>query len=138
MVLKHLVRYMAGHAEQHMYSSSRTQKIGSLSSAESETCAAASAVMDSILIRVILFWILQVRILMHLYLDSSAARGVLLRCGVGRLHLSCRILWLQNLFNEKVLQAKAVLNDQSSRKRLSIGRLESPMFLCAGVARALS
>ena len=58
-----------------VYSSSRTQKIVSLSSAESETYAAASAVMDAILIRTILCWVLQVRILMYLYLDSSAARG---------------------------------------------------------------
>ena len=49
-----------------VYSSSRIQKIVSLSSAESETYAAASAVMDAMLIRVILCWILQVRILMYL------------------------------------------------------------------------
>ena len=42
-----------------------TQKIVSLSSAESETSAAASAVMDAILIRTILCWVLQVRILMN-------------------------------------------------------------------------
>ena len=72
-----------------VYPSSRTQKIVSLSSAESETYAAASAVMDAILIRTILCWVLQVRILMYLYLDSSAGRGVLSRRGVGRLsHLS--------------------------------------------------
>ena len=72
-----------------VYSSSRTQKIVSLSSAESETYAAASAVMDAILIRTILCWVLQVRILMYLHLDSSAGRGVLSRRGVGRLsHLS--------------------------------------------------
>ena len=41
-----------------VYSSSRTQKIVSLSSAESETYAAASAVMDAILIRTILCWVL--------------------------------------------------------------------------------
>ena len=56
-----------------VYSSSRTQKIVSLSNAESETYAAASAVMDAIVIRTILCWALQVRILMYLYLDSSAA-----------------------------------------------------------------
>ena len=118
-----------------VYSSSRTQKIVSLSSAESETYAAASAVMDAILIKVIRCWILQVRILMYLYLDSSAARGILSRRGVGRLrHLSCRILWLQDLVNERVLQVKAVLGTVNpadiSTKRLSIGRLESLMFLC--------
>ena len=117
-----------------VYSSPRTQKIVSLSSAESETYAAASAVMDAILIRTILCWVLQVRILMYLYLDSSAARGVLSRRGVGRLrHLSCRVLWLQNLVVEKMLQVKAVLGTINpadvSTKRLSIARLESLMFL---------
>lgn len=34
------------------------------------TYAAASAVMDAILIRTILCWVLQIRILMYLYLDS--------------------------------------------------------------------
>ena len=110
-VLKHLVGYLAGHADQHVslrwkgihsgilkdyecdesvlevfsdadwasdrdtrrsvsgsaiffggclvYSSSRTQKIVSLPSAESETYAAASAVMDAILIRAIISWVLQ-------------------------------------------------------------------------------
>ena len=63
----------------------------------------------------------------NLYLDSSAARGVLSRRGVGRLrHLSCRVLWLQNLVVEKMLQVKAVFgNNQSSRcfnKRLSIAQ----------------
>ena len=37
--------------------------------------------------------------MMCLYLDSSAARGVLSGKGAGRLrHLSCRVLWLQDLF----------------------------------------
>ena len=90
--------------------------------------------LDAILIRTILRWELQVRILMYLYLDSSAARGVLSRRGVGRLrHLSCRVLWLQNLVVEKMLQVKAVLGTINradvSIKRLSIARLESLMFL---------
>ena len=47
---------------------------------------------------------------MRLYLDSSAARGVLARRGVGRLrHLSCRILWLQDLVMEKRLLVRSVM-----------------------------
>ena len=66
--------------------------------------------------------------------NSSAARGVLSRRGVGRLrHLSCRVLWLQNLVVEKMLQVIAVLGTINpadvSTKRLSIARLESLMFL---------
>ena len=186
VVLKHLVGYLAGHADQHVslrwkgihsglikdyeceepvlevfsdadwasdrdtrrsvsgsaiffggclvYSSSRTQKIVSLSSAESETYAAASAVMDAILIRAIISWVLQSTILMCLYIDSSAARGILPRRGVGRLrHLSCRVLWLQNLVGEKLLMVKAVLGainpSDIATKRLSISRLESLLYL---------
>ena len=186
IVLKHLVGYLAGHADQHVslrwkgihsglikdyeceepvlevfsdadcasdrdtrrsvsgaaiffggclvYTSSRTQKIVSLSSAESETYAAASAVMDAILIRAIISWVLQSTILMCLYIDSSAARGILSRRGVGRLrHLSCRVLWLQNLVGEKLLMVKAVLGainpSDIATKRLSISRLESLLYL---------
>eukprot|EP00435_Cladocopium_sp_Y103_P067596 s26_g30.t1 len=93
-----------------VYSSSRTPKVVSLSSAESETYAAASAVMDAILIHSILFWLLQLHIVMCLHLDSSASRGILSRKGVGRLrHLSCRVLWLQDLVSEKLLLVKSVL-----------------------------
>ena len=56
-----------------VHSSSRTQKIVSLSSTECETYAAASAVMDASLGNSIFTWILQCRNLMYLYLDSSAA-----------------------------------------------------------------
>ena len=186
IVLKHLVGYLAGHADQHVslrwkgihsgllkdyeceepvlevfsdadwasdrdtrrsvsgaaiffggclvYSSSRTQKIVSLSSAESETYAAASAAMDAILIRAIISWMLQSTILMCLYIDSSAARGILSRRGVGRLrHLSCRVLWLQDLVGEKLLMVKAVLGainpSDIATKRLSISRLESLLYL---------
>ena len=87
---------------------------------------------SSLELRTILCWVLQVRILMYLY--SSAACGVLSRRGVGRLrHLSCRVLWLQNLVVEKMLQVKAVLGTidpaDVSTKRLSIARLESLMYL---------
>ena len=182
MVLKHLVGYMAAHADQCMslkwkglhagvfkqyeneepmveifsdadwaadretrrsvsgaaiyvggclaYSSSRTQKIVSLSSAESETYAAASATMDAILITTIFSWLLRCHFMMCLYLDSSAARGVLSRKGVGRLrHLSCRILWMQDLVMEKRLLVRSVMGALNpadiATKRLSAARLES-------------
>jgi len=49
------------------------------------TYAAASATMDAILITTIFSWLLRCQFTMCLYLDSSAARGVLSRKGVGRL-----------------------------------------------------
>ena len=82
----------------------------SLSSAESETYAAASATMDGTLIRLIFSWLLGCHMLMCLYLDPSAAKGILSRKGVGRLrHLSCRVLWLQDLVSQKLFRVKSVL-----------------------------
>ena len=108
----------------------------SLPSAESETYAAASAVMDAILITAIisLSWLLQLTILMCLHVDSSAARGILSRRGVGRLrHLSCRVLWFQNLVGEKLLMVKPFLGAinpaDTATKRLSVNRLESLLYL---------
>ena len=57
-----------------VYSSSRSQKVVSLSSAESETYFAASAVMGAILIQSIFAWLLECHMLMCLYLDPFAAR----------------------------------------------------------------
>ena len=75
-----------------LHSPSRTQKIVSLSSAESEMYAAASGACDAVLIVGIFQWMLQ----LCLYVDSAAARGVVIRRGVGKVrHLSCRSLWLQ-------------------------------------------
>jgi hypothetical protein len=114
-----------------VYSSSRTQKVVSLSSAESETYAAASAVMDAILIQSIFAWLLQqCHMLMCLYLDSSAARGILSRKGVGRLrHLSCRVLWFQDLVSERRWMVKAVFRAVNpadvATKRLSAARIGS-------------
>ena len=97
--------------------------------------------------RVILCWILQVRILMYLYLDSSAARGVLSRRRVGRLrHLSCRILWLQNLVNEKLRKcckskpflAQSIQLTFPRNVSASAGWKVSYFFVESGVARALS
>ena len=103
------------------------------------TYAAASATMDAILIASILSWVLRCQVMMCLYLDSSAARGILERKGVGRLrHLSCRALWLQDLVMEKRLLVKAILGALNpadiSTKRMSAARLES-LYYFLGIWR---
>ena len=60
-----------------LHSSSRTQKIVSLSSAESEMYAATSGACDSVLIVGILKWMFDAFFQSHLYLDSAAARGII-------------------------------------------------------------
>ena len=78
-----------------LFSASRTQKVISLSSAEAEVYAASSGSSDAILLARILTWISGKRTSIYVYTDSSDAKGILQRRGVGRLrHLSCRILWL--------------------------------------------
>ena len=86
-----------------MYSSSRTQKVISLSSGEAEVYAASSAACDSILLSKMVSFLTGAGVVVHHFLDSSAARGILSRQGVGRIrHLSCRVLWLQTLVNRKI------------------------------------
>ena len=68
---------------------------------------------------------------MCLYIDSSAERGIL--SGVCRLrHVSCRVLWLQNVVGEKLLMVKADEGANPSdvaTKRLSISRSQSLLYL---------
>ena len=66
-------------------------------------------------------------------LDSSAAKGVLSRTGVGRpTRLSCRVLWLQDLVSQKLLMVRAILGTINpadiATKRLSVSRLQSLSF----------
>ncbi len=91
-----------------LFSSSRTQKVISLSSGEAEVYAASSSACDGILIgRLIHFSTGQI-VLIHHLMDSSAARGVLVRQGVGRIrHLSC---WVQQLVKLKGKLSDAIFN----------------------------
>ena len=88
-----------------IYSASRTQKIISLSSAEAEVYACSSGASDAILLARLLTWITNKRTHIHIYTDSSGTKGILNRRGVGRLrHLSCRILWLQDMVGNGMLK----------------------------------
>ena len=68
----------------------------------------------------------------HNHTDSSGAKGILLRQGVGKVrHLSCRILWLQDLINNgqvKLSTVPGALNPADiGTKRLPCNRLKSLM-----------
>ena len=85
-----------------LYSSSRTQRVISLSSAEAEVYAASSSACDGILIAKLVKFCIGQPVVLHHLMDSAAARGILARQGVGRIrHLSCRILWLQQLVKQR-------------------------------------
>ena len=117
-----------------LHSSSRTQKIVSLSSAESEMYAAASGACDSVLIVGILKWMFDAFFQIHLYLDSAAARGIINRRGVGKVrHLSCRSLRLQERMADGSLVVSPVSGTTSpadiGAKRPNVNRMKGLMFL---------
>ena len=69
-----------------------------------------------------------------LFTDGSGARGILQRQGVGRVrHLSCRILWLQDLINGgsiKLCTVAGAMNPADiGTKRLPAARMRSLMSL---------
>ncbi len=87
-----------------LFSSSRTLRVVSLSSAEAEVYAASSSACDGILIGKLVKFCVGRNVVIHHLMDSAAARGILARQGVGRIrHLSSRILWLQQLVKTKRL-----------------------------------
>ena len=117
-----------------LHSSRRTQKIVSLSSAESEMYAAASGTCDSVLIVGILKRMFDAFSQIHLFLDSAAARGIINRRGVGKIrHLSCRSLWLQERMADGSLVVSPVpgLTNPADigTKRLNVNRMKASMFL---------
>ena len=80
-----------------VYSCSRTQKNIALSSAESEYTSAVSAACDALYLKAIVqFATFGKKLRVVLFLDSSAARGIMQRSGCGRTrHIQGQMLWCQ-------------------------------------------
>ena len=115
-----------------LYSASRTQKLVSLSFAEAELYACSSGVSDSILLSRLIAWMTGYKETKYLYTDSSGARGMIQRQGVGRVRqLSCRVLWLQDLLGAGQIKLSTIagsLNPANiSTKRLTCSRLKTLM-----------
>lgn len=91
-----------------LYSSSRTQELIALSSAEAEVYAAVSTCCDAIYMVRCLEFVFEQNVTVQLLIDNSAARQILMRSGVGRVrHLSV-ILWLQRQLEKKMVSVAAV------------------------------
>jgi len=106
-----------------IYSASRTQKIISLSSAEAEVYACSSGTSDAILLSRLLTWITNKRTHIYIYTESIGAKRILNRRGVGRLrHLSCRILWLQDMVGNGMLKLCSI-NGHSNPADIGTKRL---------------
>ena len=90
----------------------RRQTVIALSSGEAEWYAACSTVAEALHLRCLLdfghpgsIW---------LYVDSTAAKGIGQRQGVGRLrHLATKTLWLQGLITEKKVKMRKVPGDEN-------------------------
>ena len=94
---------------QLIYAFSRTQRSISLSSGEAEYYAAASSASDSLLLKEGIEFLTCRKCIVHLHLDSSAARGIITRQGVGRVrHLQIRTLFLQDLHKQGILSVHPV------------------------------
>ena len=92
-----------------LYSSSRTQGLIALSSAEAEVYAAVSTCCDAICMKRCLEFVFEQNVSIQLLIDNSAARQILMRAGVGRVrHLSVKILWLQQQVEKKMISVAAV------------------------------
>ena len=109
----------------------------SLSSGESETYAASSASCDGVLLQRLREFCINKPVCTVHYLDSSAARGIFQRQGVGRVrHMSYRILWFQELLKtpEKKHRVSPIPGNLNvadiGAKRLPKHRLEQLMGFC--------
>ena len=84
--------------------SSRTQRIISLSSCESELHGMVSTLADGLFLRRCAEFVTRATIEHYLLTDSSSARQLAARQGVGKIkHLSTKILWIQSLVQEKAI-----------------------------------
>ena len=80
-----------------LFSSSRAQKIISLSSCEAELHAVVSSASGGICIRAILEFALGTKADHYISTDSSSARQLVTKSGVGKVrHLGGKLLWIQN------------------------------------------
>ena len=85
----------------YLYPSSRTQKVISSSSSESELQSIVSSMCDCLFIRRCLEFILGAKLLQVHFTDSSSARQLVSRQGVGKVrHLAGKMLWVQTKVRE--------------------------------------
>eukprot|EP00435_Cladocopium_sp_Y103_P051887 s469_g16.t1 len=131
MMLKHLCLYPLSVRNQSL----QTQRIVALSSAEAEIHAAVSTTCDGLLLRVCVEFCTGEKVNLKITLDNTAAKQVMQRSGVGRIrHLSCRVLWVQQLVKNKELYTSSIPTKENfadlGTKKLSRDRMQ---YLMHGV-----
>ena len=118
-----------------LHSSSRTQGIIALSSGEAECYAAVSSSCDGIYLKRCLEFCSGLEVTLKLLLDSSSARQILARSGVGRIrHLSAKAPRLQQKVETKEVHVSAVGTADNiadlGTKRLNCNTTRYLMYLC--------
>ena len=92
-----------------MYSFVRGQKVVTLSSGEAELVALTQATSEAILVHKAWVWTTQEEAKLVMRSDSSVARAIASRLGVGRVrHLQTSCLWIQQWVAAKTLRVAAV------------------------------
>eukprot|EP00435_Cladocopium_sp_Y103_P020520 s28_g5.t1 len=123
-----------------LYSYARSLQMLCLSSVEAEFNGGVAACSEGLFLKELFAFVGQ-PVNMEVYLDSSAARGVFQRQGVGRIrHLEVKSLWVQDALHRKLFTLHAVHTQQNTadlgtkglpsarfhelRKMIGIGDLE--------------
>ena len=87
-----------------MYSSSRTQRVISLSSCEAELHGMVSTLADGIFLKRCIEFLVKATVEHYLLTDSSSARQLAQRQGIGKIkHLSAKVLWIQQQVQDKMV-----------------------------------
>ena len=88
----------------YMYSSSRTQRVISLSSCEVELHGMVSTLADGIFLKRCIEFLVKATVEHYLLTDSSSARQLAQRQGIGKIkHLSAKVLWIQQQVQDKMV-----------------------------------
>ena len=97
------------HNNHTVCTASRTQKSVSLSSCESEFNAYVSGVTDLVYVSAAISFLTGIEPDRHTFLDSSSARQLVSRQGVGRVrHLQGKLLWVQEFLKHGYMQIHPV------------------------------
>ena len=92
-----------------LFGSSRTQRVVSLSSCESELHAMISTLSDGIFLKRCLEFVFNAEVEHVLFTDSSSGRQLAMRQGTGKVkHLSGKVLWIQDAVRNGVIQLSQI------------------------------
>ena len=92
-----------------LFGSSRTQRVVSLSSCESELHAMISTLSDGIFLRRCLEFIFNVQVEHVMFTDSSSGRQLAMRQGTGKVkHFSGKVLWIQDAVRNGIIQLSQI------------------------------